>query len=452
MDEDHPKPPIPLSPLGAFFGNYTVFHAQQLKDMGNHTRFLIHSTWHYSSHGMGNRLLSLVAAFLYAVLTERVLILDWRHSEDQWDLDDLFASPPIDWDFRRLADHYGGNQFILDAKGKHPTLEVNEHWGSENNRLSYEELLCSPLNSTLRQDTQFLAMYGNQYFSPLLIHNVHVRSRLESAGFSAGRLAPPVMRFLLTLVPGLRKKIEDYKAEYWRPYMIGIQVRTKEGHVSGDAMSLLAFKCAKTLTEALPLSWRQRGDVGWYVATDNASMAIMGKALHPQCTQHTPYPLPVSYLDCPQDFSKEGIECAIQHMFLLAEADDLVMTKASTFGDISHAVSMLAPMVTTDQVTCFRQPWVDPCFHHWQQARLLKCYTDQAVNMEDVNGFCVGREFPWENGPPSLPPPPPSVNPLLAHVITYVSVICAVLVLLRLCTRCQRGSDWAMLITEWWMT
>ena len=92
------------------------------------------------------------------------------------------------------------------------------------------------------------------------------------------------------------------------------------------------------------------------------------------------------------------VRCALAHMALLGEVDDVVTSAASTFGDIGHVLSGLAPMVLTRHMTCARQPVADPCFHHWHYVRRLKCLEPQSIHgaaLEDVNGRCIGEGIDW---------------------------------------------------------
>ena len=397
--DGRPVPPLPAasvsSPLAAFFASYTAFHAAELRNLSESTRLLVHRPQHYSEMGMGNRLLGLISAFLYAALTRRVLVMHWRHSGDAFSLPDVFAQPPIDWEPDRLLQRFGGEDGLKRRLDGAQLLTLFEHWGDNRTQRAYEHLLCDDWSEAggglQRYDAPLLLVESNQFFAPLLAHNRHFRAALAQAGFSAGRLSPAIIHFLLQPSPAIQRRVDDFRAENFRHYTIGIQIRTGDGHGSSDAITKLGFRCASVLTETLPHELLQRGEVAWYVASDNPQVLELGRAVLRNRSER----VSMSYAACPINYDLDGIQCSLLHMFLLAETDDLVMTKASTFGDFGHARSMLQPMVTTEQLTCFRQPVVDPCFHHWHYAPRVSCYRpDETLDAEDVNGYCVGRRDP----------------------------------------------------------
>ena len=143
--------------------------------------------------------------------------------------------------------------------------------------------------------------------------------------------------------------------------MIGVQLRTRDGHATSDSITALAYRCALLLTDSLPLSWRKSGDIGWFLATDDESTRQLGSALLRNYSQSTGLPGPeLVYAPC--EHSSPGVartvsgrRCALLHMALLAAVDDVVVSKKSTFGDIGHAVSGLASMTLSSQLTCMRQ-------------------------------------------------------------------------------------------------
>ena len=390
--------------LRAFFEHYTRFHARSMRSLGPETKFLISRARGYYEQGMGNRLLAVVSAFLLAALTDRVFIVDWsRHPEDQFDLEDVFDSPPINWSVSQLERHYG-KEVILEAEGQvanHITLTQQ----FDSDRATYEALLCGSLERwhASNGSAQVLLVDSNQFFAPLLWHNPRMRTRLEAWGFSNGQLGVWVLRYLFHPVAAVREQMNEMKAQHWRPYMIGVQLRTRDGHATSESITALAYRCALLLTDALPLSWKLNGEVGWFLATDNEDTRAVGTAILANYSQSTGLPAPdLVYASCTDALggsqAVSRMRCALLHMALLGEVDDVVLSKKSTFGDIGHVTSGLAPMVLTSQQTCVRQPVADPCFHHWHHVRKLECFaaaTIRSASLEDVNGRCSGDGLNW---------------------------------------------------------
>ena len=387
---DPRPPPIPLSSLASFFAAYTEFHARQLLHPTNETRYLVHKTQPYYHMGMGNRLLGVISSFLYAALTDRVLLLDWEHSNDNFNLTDVFAHPPIDWRAAPVLD-----QRITSSNDNpaDPFLWI-DGW-SDRVRASKEHVLCNqPIPDwPAGKEPQYLWVRTNQYFAPMVFHNLRFKDRLEAAGFISGRLAPPVLRFLVNPSANIRERVVNFTTSYFAPYTIGIQLRSRDGHTTSDEITRLMYRCAHVLTQHIPPSWHSSHQVAWFIAADQSSLVDFGRSLYQNATQRWPYPPRLLHLPCPMDFeSREAIECSMVTMFLLAEVDDLVMSKMSTFGDIAHSLSLLEPMSATQELTCVRQPSVDPCHHRWHDVRQLSCFSPNLVEIEDINGFCRGAQ------------------------------------------------------------
>ena len=242
-----PPPPPPTADsrtlLRAFFAEYTRFHARSMRSLGPDTKFLIVHARPYKVQGMGNRLLALVSGFLLAALTERVLIVDWsRNPDDGFAIDDLFDEPPINWRVSELE-----RQLWPAGRRRHAiydtttVISVLEHW--EMSSAEYERLACSNLSMwSGRGSPQFLTLDSNQFFAPLLWHNSHLRARLESWGLSNGQLGVWVFRYLFHPVSAVRQYMDEIKAQHWRPYMIGVQLRTKDGHETNDDITKLNYR------------------------------------------------------------------------------------------------------------------------------------------------------------------------------------------------------------------
>ena len=385
--------------LRSFFSNYTRFHAQSMRSLGPDTKFVISRARDYYQQGMGNRMLAVASAFLLAALTDRVLIVDWtRHSEDGFDLGDVFEQPPIEWHISHIEKHYGA-EAVLGAEGQAANYVTStENWDSS--KATYETLLCGDVERWRGSSSpQVVLVDSNQFFAPLLWHNPQLRERLEAWGFSNGQLGVWVIRYLFRPVAAVRQQMDEFKAQHWRPYMIGVQLRTRDGHATSEEITSLAYRCALFLTDALPLAWKQSGHIGWFLATDDEKTREIGSTILSNFHRSTGLPAPdIVYAPCS---SAVGVSekvaqfrCAVMHMALLGEVDDLVASKASTFGDLGHVMSGLAPMVLTQQLTCLRQPAADPCFHHWHYVRRLECFaakTIRSASLEDINGRCIGE-------------------------------------------------------------
>jgi len=84
------------------FQQYKEQHHRIMAEKPENQRFLV---WEAGGYGLGNRILSLLSAFLLANLTNRALIVDWKSSPAcSAPLADLFMEPGFQWDLVRVKD------------------------------------------------------------------------------------------------------------------------------------------------------------------------------------------------------------------------------------------------------------------------------------------------------------------------------------------------------------
>ena len=391
--------------LRAFFANYTRFHARSMRSLGPDTKFLICRALPYKDQGLGNRLLAVASGLLLAALTERVFILDWTRCSDDFDIGDILDTPPFDWRLAPLEQHYGA-EAVKAAEGQAGNIiHFNENY--EQCKADYERLLCGDLEQWRgNASAQFVTLDSSQFFAPLLWHNPLTRAQLERWGFSNGQLSVWLFRYLFHPSAVVRQRMNDFKAQHWRPYMVGVQLRTRDGHATSTAITSLCYRCALLLTDALPRAWKENDEVGWFLATDDDNKLLVGQQILRSYAAAANVPAPqLVYAACPAAVQNETaavakMRCAAMHMALLGEVDDLVASKASSFGDVGHALSALAPMTLTEHLTCTRQPLTDACFHHWHYVRRLQCFRPRDIRgaaMEDINGRCVGDGRHWSD-------------------------------------------------------
>ena len=219
---------------------------------------------------------------------------------------------------------------------------------------------------------------------------------------------------------------------------IRVQLRTRDGRATSAEITSQCYRCVLLLTDALPSAWKHNAEIGWFVATDDESTPSVGQRMLDDFAAAANVSSPRSaYAACPTSAQNETeavarMRCAVIHMALLGEVDDVVASKASTSGDIGQTLSALAPRTLTAHLTCTRQPMADSCIHHWHYVRKLPCFEpskvrgaqwrmslDSAWGMESI-GQVLGLLFessftPSPLGKPSSPPAP--LHPLhqLAH-------------------------------------
>ena len=157
---------------------YAEWHAASLSK--DDSRFLYVTTW----AGLGNRILAVLSAFVLAILTDRVLLLD----EAVWNGEDLFA-PPIDWSPVRWP-AFVKLRASRDTADWH-TIDTDQHPFTETLSL----LACANLTEAFPQRVLHLHSIGQYLVTLLLLRPLYPATELRER--LGARPARQLMRFLL---------------------------------------------------------------------------------------------------------------------------------------------------------------------------------------------------------------------------------------------------------------
>lgn len=149
----------------------------------------------------------------------------------------------------------------------------------------------------------------------------------------------------------IRELIDSYKDKFMdADKTIGLQIRRYEAYQISSLQEELFWRCANSLSIS--------NKTKWFLATDDVNSRerlknLLGNRL--------------LYIDSPISKSKEGIINAIAELWLLGEADDIIISPYSTFGSSAHARTKLIPYVVTKNLHCMKLLSAEPCFHFWSE-------------------------------------------------------------------------------------
>lgn len=348
--------------------------------------------------GLGNRILSIASGFLYALLTDRVLLL---HSSSSHDLGDLFCEP------------FPGSTWILpeeDLPAVHEGLSTRTN-ASLGNTLRRGEALrgapwlyvhllhnynvqdklffCDEVQAELRR-VPWLVFQADNYFAPGLF--LVPRHERELARMFPRRDAVfhHLGRYLFHPSNAVWGMVTRYHGSYFAraDERVGVQVRVfKWAPISTDDFYGQILKCAEH-ENILP---------GVSVPRANTTAAAVGSAAQPAkrkavvvVSLYNEYSEKLSEL-----YHENGVaggeavsvfqpthlgeqrfgdrqqdQKALAEMVLLSFADVLVTTGVSTFGYVSQGLAGLRPWVLmppnhgkAPDTPCRLAPTIEPCFH-----------------------------------------------------------------------------------------
>lgn len=348
-----------------------------------------------SFSGLGNRILTLVSAFFYALLTDRVLLVDRGK-----DMDDLFCEPfpekswflPLDFPiigqfegFNRESPNCHGNMLksnILSTSTESFPPYLYLHLVHDYQ--DHDKLFFCDGDQAILEKVPWLIMKTDNYFVPSLF-------LIPSFEQELSRLFPEketVFHFLGRYLLHPSNRVWGLITRYYQAYLakadekIGIQIRvfdTGTGPFQHVMDQILACTQKENLLPEL--------NTQETVVTPSANpklKAVLVTSLnsgyyenlrnmyweHPTVTGDVVGFFQPSHEEYQQTEKKLHNRKAWAEMYLLSLSDTLITSSWSTFGYVAQALGGLKPWIlmkpenyTVPNPPCRRAMSMEPCFH-----------------------------------------------------------------------------------------
>ncbi|XP_078157371.1 putative fucosyltransferase 8 [Carex rostrata] len=346
-------------------------------------------------NGLGNRILSLASTFLYAILTNRVLLIDMTN-----ELDDLFCEPfpdtswilPSDFPVKNL------NQLNVNSDVTYGNM-LNKHIISNDSNTTFESLhsyvyahivedyhdldrmfFCNDDQIVLGK-VNWLLLKSDLYFAPALYKLPLFEEELNllfPAKESVFYLLAHYLIHPTNDVWGLVKR-------YYNSYLakadekIGIQVRVFSfTRVSSDVILQQILDCSK-LESILP-ELHSNGTQA-FKTNEQKSKAILVVSLHAYYyekikSMYTGELVSVyqpSHEEMQKTENQLHNQKALAEMYMLSLCDVFLTTGISTFGYVSYGLAGIKPVILMPiwdkkipDLPCVRETSMEPC--HLQPA------------------------------------------------------------------------------------
>lgn len=349
-----------------------------------------------SFSGLGNRILTLASAFLYALLTNRVLLMD-----PGTDMADLFCEPfpEVSWflpqDFPLKGEFNNFNQNSPNCYGKilknSATTDSSEmilpsvvYLHLVHDYDDVDKLFFCDQDQSVLQQSPWLVMRTDNYFVPSLFLIPSFEKELDE-------LFPnkdTVFHFLGRYLFHPTNSVWGLITRYYQAYLarasekIGIQIRVFDIG-TGPFQHILDQVLACTLKEnLLPETNKQMNIVG--PASNQKSKAVLITSLsagyyeklrdiyweNPTVTGERISFYQPSHEEHQQTEKSIHNQKAWAEMYLLSTTDVLVTSSWSTFGYVAQGLSGLKPWIlykpenrTAPDPPCHRAMSMEPCFH-----------------------------------------------------------------------------------------
>jgi hypothetical protein len=281
-------------------------------------------------NGLGDRLLSLGTAILYARLAGRSLHVDWSDPVYSGDGSNvfprLFACPGLptrpeipETDSVTPAVWKGELKVTAAAMGRRCRGFSGEDWASiDPGRLDYDEHVAVIWTTTNR--VELLRRHFSGQFAAL--------RDLSDAGIM-GKL----LRDDLVLDPEIRHRVERFRGEHFRTPMVGVHVRYSDHRVQLRAI----------LAQTTALTARERG-ARIFLATDNIEVKRLFDKVYGGVVS-TPHWYPPAGLKVHDNAAcsdrLENAREALVDLFLLAACDYLVCDSSSSFARVAGHLGVM---------------------------------------------------------------------------------------------------------------
>ncbi|GJD08399.1 hypothetical protein Gasu2_27030 [Galdieria sulphuraria] len=346
-----------------------------------------------SCDGLGNRFMGLLSAFLFAVLTNRAFFVLWEPcgSTVGAHLDDLFETPGFSWNFAVLASQLGITTSQLE-KYPHRLIFTQycrpcPFWRPIRDM---EPIACSSYDDIFPEN--LIIFRATHWLGPAMQHNPNYRQ------FICTHLGPQPFAQLATALLTPSKRVYEIMEPYRQliknsKRVIGLQIRLRDSYAIDEYSEQVMWRCAESILShwnqvASPESFLKRNGSAslvdrWFIATDTPEAREL---LRLQLGER------LISMDPPMDKGKtESAQWALAEMWLLGEADEIIISPYSSFGLFGHGRTGKAPWMVDRKGRCWRTPNSAPCDFYWFGVQRLKCFRDEWLTAEMVNNDdCFG--------------------------------------------------------------
>ncbi|CAI5482832.1 unnamed protein product [Closterium sp. Yama58-4] len=362
-------------------------------------------------HGMGNRIMALISAFAYALLTNRALII-----------------PPDSFLFRFFCEPFPGSSWTIPLDAYNSKADT---WG----------MFCEAEQQEMAM-ARFATLYTDYFLVPHFYLVPSLQVQLETL-FPDRRVFTHLSRYLLHPANYLWDRITRLYHGHLAHHSltVGLQIRAFEE--TEEDLMVNVFECATNIARVLPPvmptdQWRHTAAS----VTEEALRGVRGRSIGALVVSLNPShgaklrdrymlgkPLDGSTVSV---FSVSGegqekqedelqYELAVTEMWLLAFCDVLLVTDTSTFGYVAAGVAGVTPY-TMNVAKWKHSDWrsngrlacmlgsSEPCYVHPVQERLLCPGEPEKRPLENIpqTRACHATGVGLTTNLPPLPLPLPS--------------------------------------------
>ncbi|CAF2108795.1 probable fucosyltransferase 8 [Brassica napus] len=382
--------------------------ANQERSSDKECRYVV---WVATEYGLGNRIISMVSSFLYALLTERIILVDQRK-----DINDLFCEPfpdtswllPLDFPLMGQIDSY-----YKDYSRCYGTMLKNHAINSTTTPPSHlylhllhdyrdeDKMFYCEANQAFIKNVPWLVVKSNLYFAPSLWLIPSFQTKLLKMFPQKDTVFHHLSRYLLHPTNQVWDIVTStYNANLSKAdEVLGLQIRvfsTPSGYFQHVMDQIVSCTQREKLLPELATNGSSHSQV-MNTTRSKKLKAVLVASLHPEYSDE----LSKMFLERPsstgemiqvyqpsgervqQTDEKLHDQKALADIYLLSLSDNIVTTERSTFGYVAHGLGGLKPWILYEPKNrkvpdppCVRALSMEPCFIraplHGCQAKKIK--------------------------------------------------------------------------------
>ncbi|KAL0864972.1 hypothetical protein Bca101_044090 [Brassica carinata] len=377
-------------------------------------------------YGLGNRILTLASVFLYALLTERVVLVDQSK-----DISDLFCEPfpgtswllPNDFPLMKQIDGYDkGYSRCYGTMLKNQTINSTSipphlYLHILHDSRDEDKMFFCQKDQTMIDKVPWLIVKANVYFVPSLWFNPTFQTELIKLFPQKETVFYHLARYLFhptNQVWGMVTR--SYDAYLSRAdETLGIQVRVfsrRAGYLQHVMNQIVACTQREKLLPELATPESQVTNT----SRSKKLKAVLVTSLYPEYSNNLKnmyWERPTSTGDIIEVYQPSGErfqqtdkklhdQKALAEMYLLSLTDNIVTSARSTFGYVAHSLGGLKPWLLyqpargkTPDPPCVRAVSMEPCF---LTPPTHGCEAKKRINSAKVVPFVRHCEDLWHDG------------------------------------------------------
>uniref|UniRef100_A0A1J3JJ98 Fucosyltransferase n=2 Tax=Noccaea caerulescens TaxID=107243 RepID=A0A1J3JJ98_NOCCA len=344
-------------------------------------------------YGLGNRILTLASVFLYALLTDRVVLVDQSK-----DISDLFCEPfpdtswllphdfpltkqQIDGYHRGYSRCYG--TMLINHAINSTLIPPNLYLDIVHDSRDEDKMFFCPKDRTLIDKVPWLIVKANVYFVPSLWFNPTFRDELTKMFPQKETIFHHLARYLFHPT----NQVWGMVTRYYNAHLaraderLGLQIRVfSHQNVYFQHVMDQVVSCAQREKLLPELSTQEDAKVN--TSTNQRLKAVLVTSLFPEYSDNLKnmfWERPSSTGEIIEVYQPSGErfqqtdkklhdQKALAEMYLLSYTDKIVTSARSTFGYVAHSLGGLKPWLLyqprgkTPDPPCVRATSMEPCF------------------------------------------------------------------------------------------